>query len=80
VILPRTDSDQARRLAERVNRAVREARLGPWANLTVSAGVATSAASRDGSDALIRRADAGLLMAKRAGRDRVVVVADAPSA
>jgi len=73
VVLPRTDAPQARCLAERINEAVRAARLGPRADLTVSAGVATAEDSLDDFDGLVQRADAALLRAKRAGRDRVVV-------
>jgi diguanylate cyclase (GGDEF)-like protein len=73
VVLPRTDASGARHLAERVNQAVRAARLGPMADLTVSAGVATAQHSLDDFDRLVQRADAALLRAKRAGRDRVSV-------
>ncbi|MGA9857593.1 MAG: sensor domain-containing diguanylate cyclase [Solirubrobacteraceae bacterium] len=79
VVLPRTDASRARRLAERITEAVRAARLGPRADLTVSAGVATTEDSLDDFDGLLQRADAALLRAKRGGRDRVVV-ADAVSA
>jgi diguanylate cyclase (GGDEF)-like protein len=83
IVLPRTGSFQARRLTERINEAVRAARLGPRSDLTVSAGVATAEESQDDFDGLIQRADEALLRAKRAGRDRVVVAdadADAASA
>jgi diguanylate cyclase (GGDEF)-like protein len=79
VVLPRTGASEARHLAERISEAVRAARLGPRADLTVSAGVATAADSLDDFDGLVQRADDALLRAKRAGRDRVVV-ADAVSA
>jgi diguanylate cyclase (GGDEF)-like protein len=75
VVLPRTDASEARTLTERINRAVRDARLGPMADLTVSAGVVTAENSSDTFDILVRRADAALLEAKRGGRDRVVVAA-----
>jgi diguanylate cyclase (GGDEF)-like protein len=73
VVLPRTDAEQALHLAERIGDAVREAHLGPRANLTVSAGVATTPDSRDDIERLMHRADEALLRAKRSGRDRVVV-------
>ena len=76
VLLPRTDASQALVLAERINEAVRAARLGPRGDLTVSAGVATTAESLDDFDSLMKRADAALLQAKRAGRDRVIVADD----
>ena len=79
IVLPRTDAPRARRLAERINEAVRAARLGPRADLTVSAGVATAEDSLDHFDRLVQRADGALLRAKREGRDRVVL-ADAVSA
>ena len=81
IVLPRTGAFQARRLTERINEAVRAARLGPRSDLTVSAGVATAEESQDDFDGLMQRADEALLRAKRAGRDRVVVAdADAASA
>ncbi len=72
VVLPRTDADQAAALARRVNDAIREARLGPRENLTVSVGVATSTSCDEVLDDLLLQADAALLTAKRSGRDRVV--------
>jgi diguanylate cyclase (GGDEF)-like protein len=78
VVLPRTDTSRAQVLAERINEAVRAAKLGPRADLTVSAGVATAEESLDDFDSLLQRADGALLRAKRAGRDRVLV-ADAVS-
>lgn len=77
VILPRTERAAAGHLARRIMDAVHDARLGPRANLTVSAGVVTSARSEDDYEGLVRRADELLMRAKRAGRDRVVI--DAPA-
>jgi diguanylate cyclase (GGDEF)-like protein len=79
VVLPRTDAARARRLAERINESVRAAQIGPRANLTVSVGVATAEESLGDFDRLVQRADGALLLAKREGRDRVVV-AEAVSA
>ncbi len=79
VVLPRTAASRAQGLAERINEAVRAARLGPRADLTVSVGVATAEESLDDFDSLVHRADGALLRAKRAGRDRVIV-ADAVTA
>ncbi len=76
VVLPRTDAAAARRLAERISVAVRAARLGPQADLTVSAGVATTRGADDDFEGLIQRADAALLRAKRSGRDRVISAED----
>jgi diguanylate cyclase (GGDEF)-like protein len=78
VVLPRTDGPRARRLAERINESVRDARLGPRHDLTVSVGVATADDSHDDFDGLVQRADGALLLAKRAGRDRVVVADAGP--
>lgn len=73
LVLPRTDAFSARLIAERIKDAVSAARLGPRADLTVSAGVATAESSSGEVDDLLQRADEALLRAKRAGRDRVVV-------
>jgi diguanylate cyclase (GGDEF)-like protein len=73
LVLPRTTSEEAKQVADRVVAAVRGARLGPRRNLTVSAGVATSPESQDDRDHLVRDADAHLMQAKREGRDRVVL-------
>lgn len=77
LLLPRTSSEEAGRVADRVVEAVRAARLGPRRDLTVSGGVATSPNSRDDRELLIRRADEHLLRAKREGRDRVVLCSPA---
>lgn len=73
VVLPQTNLADAEQLAWRVVSAVRAARLGPRRDLTVSAGVATSPRSVDDYEHLVRDADDHLLLAKREGRDRVVV-------
>jgi diguanylate cyclase (GGDEF)-like protein len=79
VVLPRTDLEQATALAHRLNDAVREARLGPGRDMTVSVGVATAEGLDDDLDQLMQSADAALMHAKRTGRDRVVVAAPAAS-
>jgi diguanylate cyclase (GGDEF)-like protein len=73
VVLPGTDLVEAGRVARRVVEAVRAARLGPHASLTVSAGVASSPRSIDDRERLVRLADEYLMRAKREGRDRVVL-------
>jgi diguanylate cyclase (GGDEF)-like protein len=73
VVLPRTDHVEAGCVARRVVEAVRAARLGPYASLTVSAGVASSPRSSDDRERLVRLADEYLMRAKREGRDRVVL-------
>ena len=72
VVFPDTTHDEAGRIANRVMAAVRPAHIGPSANLTVSAGVATSPRSLDELDHLVQRADSHLMQAKRDGRDRVI--------
>jgi diguanylate cyclase (GGDEF)-like protein len=73
LVLPRTSSEEAKQVADRVVDAVRAAHLGPGRNLTVSAGVATSPDSRDDRERLVRDADEYLMQAKREGRDRVAL-------
>jgi diguanylate cyclase (GGDEF)-like protein len=73
VVLPQTSLADAEQLAWRVVGTVRAAGLGPRADLTVSAGVATSPRSGEDLEHLVRQADDNLLRAKREGRNRVVV-------
>ena len=70
VLLPGVDLSEALEIAERVRHSVEEARPGNL-DLTVSAGGATDAGGHISYDALFRDADAALLEAKRAGRNRV---------
>jgi two-component system cell cycle response regulator len=83
VLMPDTDQATAQRIAERLRKAVSEvavelpaaikARGATLIRLTVSIGVAAlEPADRDGL-ALLARADAALFVAKRAGRNRVVM-------
>jgi|GEM_PF-2898738 len=79
VILPSTTLEHARLLAERLRRAVEEARIkagndsvSPW--LTVSIGVATATAEfEQPSSVLVKAADKCLYQSKRSGRNRVSV-------
>lgn len=74
VLCPETSADDARALAERVRLAVRGLGFGDGRIHTISAGVAEISGD-GGADDLLRRADAALYDAKRAGRDRVCVAA-----
>jgi diguanylate cyclase (GGDEF)-like protein len=80
VLLPETDAQAARALAERIRVAVQAAEwrtaLGP-VKVTLSLGVATFPNVADGKQALIDRADQALYAAKHAGRNRYVVASDA---
>jgi PleD family two-component response regulator len=56
----------------RVRAALRAAHIGPSANQTVSAAVATSPRSLDELDHLVQRADSHLMQARRNARDRAI--------
>jgi diguanylate cyclase (GGDEF)-like protein len=75
VVLPGADAEAARAFAERVRAALTATALG----VTVSAGIGASEPPLD-PRALLSAADAALYAAKRAGRDRTVVGADALAA
>ena len=70
VLLPGVELTEAVQVAERVRRAVSYARPGEL-DLTLSAGVASASGGDIRYDELFRAADAALLEAKRAGRNRV---------
>lgn len=70
VILPETTGDQALGVAERVRQGIEGAGLVAGRSMTVSAGV-TEFCPTEEADGLLRRADAALYLAKRAGRNRV---------
>ena len=75
ILLAHCDPPGAEQAAERLRREVRETVWPPiGAPLTVSVGVAVVAAA-DAPPAVLARADRGLLQAKAAGRDRVVLAA-----
>jgi diguanylate cyclase (GGDEF)-like protein len=83
VILPQTEGDGARQLAERWRQAVREATFaspdGRDVRVTVSIGVASLDASHGSTEELVSAADAALYRAKNEGRDRVEVADAAPA-
>ena len=76
LILPEADAAAALACAQRIVEAVRHMRVqhhgGELPAVTVSVGLATWQPGEDGAG-LMRRADAALYRAKRAGRDRVEV-------
>ena len=73
VLLPDTGLDGAMPLAERILHEVRTLSL-PEApvRVTVSIGIAAAAVRTESAEALMRRLDAALYLAKAGGRDRVV--------
>jgi diguanylate cyclase (GGDEF)-like protein len=79
LLLPGLDLDEGVAIAERVRRAVAEARPGGL-DLTMSAGVATASGSEVRYAHLFREADGALLRAKREGRDRLVTASAPPAA
>lgn len=85
LILPDTDADGARRVAERLRERVAAAELlhptAPRGQVTVSLGVATAVpTATDGPESLLRRADEALYTAKQRGRDRCEVASTPPGA
>lgn len=83
LLLPETNSEQARKVAERVRLAIadRPSFLGDVeaddGRITVSIGIATATASMSGPGALMRAADERLYDAKKAGRNCSMVARDA---
>jgi diguanylate cyclase (GGDEF)-like protein len=82
LLLPDTDAFEARAIAERVRRAVREAVVhtaqGEEVRITISCGVASGCpADEAGAQALYAAADQAMYAAKRAGRDRTHLHGDA---
>ena len=72
LLLPGTEQADAERLGERVLRCVREIR-GTEMPLTVSVGVATMTEMTHSAERLYERADDAMYVAKRQGKDRLVV-------
>jgi len=81
LVLPNTGESGARRVAEALRQSVSELQLTTpdgqsGIHITISVGIATASEQTEGAHTLarelIRRADAALYAAKRAGRNRVV--------
>lgn len=76
VLLPRTLPDEAEQVARRLSEAIRFPAFqfdGEEISVTISIGVASSDASTDSLDTLMRHADGALYHAKHGGRNRWVV-------
>ncbi len=71
VILPETDADGARALAERAHAALKDSPLFQTSGVTFSAGVATYPASAGDVATLVMAADRALYQAKFLGKDRI---------
>ena len=79
VLLPETDSCGAELMAERLRMAIRDNTIFAIKKaISISLGVATSQQNETAKN-LLKRADDALYLAKRSGRDRVIV-ADAMAA
>lgn len=78
IVLPETSVGGARALAERVRRKVSELRLQRV--VTVSVGIASLSSGISTAHALLKESDAALYVAKRGGRNRVVVSGRAANA
>jgi two-component system cell cycle response regulator len=82
ILLPRTTTEEACRVAERVHAAVRDTpvSISPAVAIpvTVSVGVACQSADVADPDRLVLRADEALYRAKDDGRDRIAVAEPAP--
>jgi diguanylate cyclase (GGDEF)-like protein/putative nucleotidyltransferase with HDIG domain len=75
LLLPETDAEEARMVAERVRAAIANEPMvledANSVNTTVSVGVATYQADGDGQQELLQQADQAMYMAKRLGRNQV---------
>ena len=74
LLLPDTDADGARALAERLRRRLREDFADDAVPITLSVGIATFPDHAGSADDLLRVADDAMYAAKRLGRDRCEVV------
>lgn len=75
-ILPGTDSEGARKIAERLRKSVMNASfsaVGTSFKITISIGIATSPVDAQNKEELISRADKALYYAKRNGRNQSIL-------
>ena len=70
IVLPDTDFENIRSLAERIRLNIRENAIENI-NLTISLGISSLRVEDESIDAMVKRADEGLYKAKYKGRDRV---------
>jgi diguanylate cyclase (GGDEF)-like protein len=83
MLLPETDLDQARIVAERVRQRVAASALRANEvrfNVTASVGFAAASVGMPGLEALLHAADSALYQAKAAGRNRIVAWSPPPAA
>lgn len=78
VILPRTNKDEAKIIAERIRRKImdfpfKNKEIQPQGALTVSIGVATYPEDAGNKEELIKRADLALFTAKKRGKNQTVL-------
>ncbi|MGD0863441.1 MAG: EAL domain-containing protein, partial [Candidatus Limnocylindrales bacterium] len=71
LLLPGTDEESARQIAERVRLAIAAVGESGTSGVTASVGLASSPRDADGADTLVARTDAALYRAKGSGTDRV---------
>lgn len=82
LLLPHTNSEQARILVERIRAdfIVRMATLDPGADVTLSIGVASTAGGRlEVAEALLGEADQAMYQAKSSGKNRTIVTLETDS-